>query len=1234
VFTSVDNRKTAATPGLMVKTAVSNISLPHRNLARDKDSYKTLDTDFSLSSDEDEIKRDEEERGIGEQKGPSQDEEEDWNYHDDVSSSHVTEHASTKGKKNIKRDRFRGKGKSKARIKNLLPLSGTLLNESEDEVGEESLAELTELLNDEITFSCFDIDLKIDSDSDDVSERSDTDSNSDGDCDDEVDLNSRIQGDLTRQTSQSKVTNSWTDSPNGRTSPGKRLAKFSESINIPKPRNKPTEPLSVLRRMSITEAEAVMVIETVRPFASSGTLKKPIKRLNFIAQPSTIDRRWSGLAPLESSGSRDYDSSPDLFSNNGFPQASPPDIGNMDKFSPFPEIKTENTSIYSPDPLPFGSAGGKVLKRQSFTGRISQRDSSASPLEDIYDQQSDDRERFEFNPLKFPGSSLSGSRKNSIIERTNKSVPLPSAPSESVPLKKSVTIAREVTPDYLHLHPDIPVVKVTSKPSRPIVSPNLIPSPPSSFSSGFNANSRLSSNLSNTKENAQKVIEYLSPSPYRKNDRKGSTSLKKRNGNHINNKEDADLLRSVESQSRHQRRGLEPGLETSTYSNFSFFSLDSVQSAIDFLLPPEEEEEESREDRRGKCLKSDTVNEEVEQQMVRNNQNNFEREKSGNSGKGIVGYNSPQSLYSSQRSAHDSKVSFSNNYHSSQHSQDMSSSARVGKEVWKTVSSILRPTNREGRGISAEEEMADRLMESEIDTFIEQDELSPIILREYGIEMGIKEMNGIRQNAVRSLPALLNSIEKGMVLNTTGGEEVIEGYVDNYSGKGLELWGAAEGDASLSQMKYLDLDEDHMEATRMGPIDEEEEEGEYSDALPEKIDDVVSSFDDKETIVPPHVIVDEENEVKVSDSIERLISMGGITKGNVLDEYQTPDTSKPTLSHSRSYQDISRVLYDEAKREKEEKLNLLKQPGSNDQKKVDLLKEDYSPTSLVKGHSESRLNVTVDSGLVGRDVDGLFDMNGSSLIKKRRNSSDSNHKLLPLTPSFLPLTPAPLLITPTPLPRAITPPPALPLSLKEAEELILHGEARLAWAAQEAGTLKVVSKDLAISLMFKIAEDPDSKTEPLEKLVLLVDKLGADVNAKDGNSMTPLHSLFNRPSLGRFVLSRGGDVLTKNDDGESVLAMCAEYGYPWVLPAFMSMHGREAKLLEDPERAHEYATVLLSLWGYGTRVRELIEEGIVEISAEEATEIMEACSGNFDNMKEPVETFELLEMLMYSEVKS
>lgn len=427
------------------------------------------------------------------------------------------------------------------------------------------------------------------------------------------------------------------------------------------------------------------------------------------------------------------------------------------------------------------------------------------------------------------------------------------------------------------------------------------------------------------------------------------------------------------------------------------------------------------------------------------------------------------------------------------------------------------------RIMSEEEELVDNKIEAEINNFIVPDELSPITLRQFGIEMDVKEVNGIRQNALLSLPALLDEIGRGSKEFQGQGEQDVdedeESFQDLFD-TDLGLWGANVNPYIVEE----------------SPIETE-------------ID----------------VALIEEDEADPSDSIERLISAGDATSRALLAGglRKVSHSNPSTVCNGAESGDI--FCWIEA----------------SDSRNVVSTGETDSEGSCNRNSATVGLSFSFSSALLG--------------------STTSDPEIVPV----------------------------VTLTSQEAEDLILHKEVRLAWAALEMGTLSV-TRDFASILLLKLAENSEAVVEPLETLVLLVDKLDADVNATNGNLMTPMHSLFSCPALGRFVLSRGGDVLLKDDNGDSVLALCAEYGYNWLLPAFISMQSREAKLLEDRDRAHEYAVVMLTLWGFGTRVSELIEDGLVCFSADEALQLLEVCTNNFENMKEPVETFELLEALILS----
>jgi hypothetical protein len=179
----------------------------------------------------------------------------------------------------------------------------------------------------------------------------------------------------------------------------------------------------------------------------------------------------------------------------------------------------------------------------------------------------------------------------------------------------------------------------------------------------------------------------------------------------------------------------------------------------------------------------------------------------------------------------------------------------------------------------------------------------------------------------------------------------------------------------------------------------------------------------------------------------------------------------------------------------------------------------------------------------------------------------------------------------------------------------------------------VVNTQEANDLLMQLVEQIDFIQQPLELLMLLIDRLGADVNIVDELGCTPLHRLFAKPLLGRYLVSRGADILRKDTTGESVLQLCIEYGYAedWLLAALQTL-GKESIILSNPETAKEYIYQLVVLGGYGNKVRDLLTEKIVNITSAEALDMLDECRSRgeeaFASMREPVETFELLEELI------
>eukprot|EP01036_Dinobryon_divergens_P022653 gene22653-30933_t len=173
----------------------------------------------------------------------------------------------------------------------------------------------------------------------------------------------------------------------------------------------------------------------------------------------------------------------------------------------------------------------------------------------------------------------------------------------------------------------------------------------------------------------------------------------------------------------------------------------------------------------------------------------------------------------------------------------------------------------------------------------------------------------------------------------------------------------------------------------------------------------------------------------------------------------------------------------------------------------------------------------------------------------------------------------------------------------------------------------LISRIKPTQLLLHYSGDASLLSNPWNTFAILIDMLNADVNTTDANGRTPLHHMIMQPEIGSLLLVRGANILLCDDSGMCPLSLSLNHSQDWLLNNFEAC-GREAYLLEQgsSDELFRYTTYLI-LAGYSTKARNVIELGRVVITADDATALMSSCMGNFENMKEPVETYELLEAL-------
>jgi hypothetical protein len=176
----------------------------------------------------------------------------------------------------------------------------------------------------------------------------------------------------------------------------------------------------------------------------------------------------------------------------------------------------------------------------------------------------------------------------------------------------------------------------------------------------------------------------------------------------------------------------------------------------------------------------------------------------------------------------------------------------------------------------------------------------------------------------------------------------------------------------------------------------------------------------------------------------------------------------------------------------------------------------------------------------------------------------------------------------------------------------------------------LILPDQSSELMIQCFKEPGSLIHDDQTLKVLLDTLRADVNHVESDTgRTLLHYTVEQGErkLARILVAKGADVLIEDSTGTSALAMSLKLKQDWVLAEFQSS-GRMVQLLQsdDTDRKTRLAKCLI-LAGHSQLAAEVIRNGGLQFTAAEASQLLASCQGNFENMKDPVETFELLESL-------
>lgn len=150
----------------------------------------------------------------------------------------------------------------------------------------------------------------------------------------------------------------------------------------------------------------------------------------------------------------------------------------------------------------------------------------------------------------------------------------------------------------------------------------------------------------------------------------------------------------------------------------------------------------------------------------------------------------------------------------------------------------------------------------------------------------------------------------------------------------------------------------------------------------------------------------------------------------------------------------------------------------------------------------------------------------------------------------------------------------------------------------------------------------------IDEAVMDVDVVCEDAGAQaahDGRSALHYAVAEQAESFGRQLIRRGANIFLVNKAGESPLSLAMKSSQvAWLMEEFQAA-GEEEMLAANGSDADKFQYIsFFVLTGVAAKVKALLATGRFTLSSSQATTLLNACKGNFEQMEDPVDTFELL----------